>query len=110
MPALLMERTEAAADESLAALRARISLGITIVALITMMAITISNYISEKPFRIRALRFFLSRALSLRPRNLGPAETQKLWHAEGQAAVDVVPRLQSWQPLYFQPDAVSSQH
>src|ERR1700722_3194905 len=45
-----MERSEAAADESLAAIRARIRLGIAIAAMIRMMATTISSSISEKPF------------------------------------------------------------
>src|ERR1700677_1924565 len=45
-----MERSEAAADESLAAIRARIKLGIAIAAMIRMIATTISSSISEKPF------------------------------------------------------------
>src|SRR5216684_7878105 len=44
-----MERSEAAADESLADMRARIRLGIAIAAMIRMIATTISNSISEKP-------------------------------------------------------------
>jgi len=45
----MMERSEAAADESLAAILARIRLGIAIAAMIRMIATTISSSISEKP-------------------------------------------------------------
>src|SRR5580692_9186809 len=45
----MMERTEAAADESLAAILARIKLGIAIAAMIRMIATTISSSINEKP-------------------------------------------------------------
>src|SRR5580692_6547262 len=45
-----MVRSEAAPDESLAAIRARIKLGIAIAAMIRMIATTISSSISEKPF------------------------------------------------------------
>src|ERR1700678_1692376 len=48
-----MERSEAAADESLAAILARIKLGIAIAAMIRMIATTISSSISEKPFCFR---------------------------------------------------------
>src|SRR5260370_10212346 len=59
-----MERSEAAADESLAAIRARIKLGIAIAAMIRMMATTISSSISEKPFWFR-ISFFPSFYLRL---------------------------------------------
>src|ERR1700726_368325 len=49
----MMVRSEAAAEESLAAIRARIKLGIAIAAMIRMMATTISSSISEKPFCLR---------------------------------------------------------
>src|ERR1700691_4911968 len=45
--------SEAAADESLAAIRARSRLGIAMAAMIRMMATTISSSISEKPFCFR---------------------------------------------------------
>src|ERR1700683_5570038 len=45
-----MVRSEAAAEESLAAIRARIRLGIAIAAMIRMIATTISSSISEKHF------------------------------------------------------------
>src|ERR1700719_2590320 len=48
-----MVRSPAAADESLAAILARIRLGIAIAAMIRMMATTISSLISEKPFCFR---------------------------------------------------------
>src|ERR1700685_3863109 len=43
---------EATADDSLAAIRARSKFGIAIAAMIRMMATTISNSISEKPFSL----------------------------------------------------------
>src|SRR5580698_2166596 len=46
-----MVRSEVAADESLAAMRAWIKLGIAIAAMIRMIATTIRSSISEKPFR-----------------------------------------------------------
>src|SRR5437763_12792769 len=45
-----MVRTELTADDSLAAMRARSRLGIAMAAMIKMIATTISNSISEKPF------------------------------------------------------------
>src|SRR5580658_4499619 len=48
-----MVRIEATADDSLAAIRARSKFGIAIAAMIRMMATTISNSISEKPFCFR---------------------------------------------------------
>src|SRR5213083_3196377 len=54
-----MVRSPAAADESLAAILARIRLGIAIAAMIRMIATTISNSISEKPFCFR-ISFSLS--------------------------------------------------
>src|ERR1700731_3472027 len=48
-----MVRIEAAADDSLAAIRARSKFGIAIAAMIRMMATTISSSISEKPFCFR---------------------------------------------------------
>src|SRR5579863_5419272 len=52
--------SEAAADESLAAIRARIRFGIAIAAMIRMMATTISSSISEKPFCCFRISFFPS--------------------------------------------------
>src|SRR5579871_72428 len=54
-----MVRTEATADDSLAAMRARSKFGIAIAAMIRMMATTISSSISEKPFCFR-ISFFPS--------------------------------------------------
>src|ERR1700680_4351130 len=48
-----MVRSPAAADESLAAILARIKFGIAIAAMIRMIATTISSSISEKPFCLR---------------------------------------------------------
>src|SRR5271167_231811 len=48
--------SEAAADESLAAIRARIRLGIAMAAMIRMIATTISSSISEKPLCFLVLR------------------------------------------------------
>lgn len=45
-----MDRTAAAADDSLAAIRARSRLGIAIAAMINMIAMTISSSIRENPF------------------------------------------------------------
>jgi hypothetical protein len=43
-------RTEATADDSFAAMRARNRLGMAIAAMIRIMATTINSSISEKPF------------------------------------------------------------
>src|SRR5690348_18360662 len=48
-----MVRIELAADDSLAAMRARSRFGIAMAAMIRMIATTISNSISEKPFCFR---------------------------------------------------------
>src|SRR6266852_5307484 len=48
-----MVRTEATADDSLAAIRARSKFGMAIAAMIRMLETTISNSISEKPFCFR---------------------------------------------------------
>ena len=48
-----MVRIELTADDSLAAIRARSKLGMAIAAMIRMIATTISNSISEKPFCFR---------------------------------------------------------
>src|ERR1700729_3763834 len=48
-----MVRTEATAEDSLAAIRARSKFGMAIAAMIRMMATTISSSISEKPFCFR---------------------------------------------------------
>src|SRR5277367_2682132 len=45
-----MERTEPTAEASLAAIRARSKFGIAMAAMIKMIATTISNSMSEKPF------------------------------------------------------------
>src|SRR5580658_5961667 len=52
-----MVRSEVAADESLAAIRARIKLGIAIAAMIRMIATTIRSSISEKPLALLLLSF-----------------------------------------------------
>src|SRR5713226_5363461 len=52
-----MVRIELTADDSLAAMRARSKFGIAIAAMIRMIATTISNSISEKPFCFRILFF-----------------------------------------------------
>src|ERR1039458_6303500 len=61
----MMVCSEAAADESLAAIRARIRLGIAIAAMIRMMATTISSSISEKPFCCFRISFFPSSFVDL---------------------------------------------
>jgi len=48
-----MVRSELTAEASLAAMRARSKFGIAIAAMIKMIATTISNSISEKPFCFR---------------------------------------------------------
>src|ERR1700722_19267009 len=48
-----MVRTEATADDSLAAMRARNRFGMAMAAMIKMIATTMSNSISEKPFCFR---------------------------------------------------------
>src|ERR1700675_3391670 len=48
-----MVRIELTEEDSLAAIRARSKFGIAIAAMIKMMATTISNSISEKPFCLR---------------------------------------------------------
>src|SRR5450631_3213743 len=53
-----MVRIDPTADDSLAAMRARSKFGMAIAAMIRMMATTISNSISEKPFCLRILRTF----------------------------------------------------
>ena len=50
---MLMVRSELTADASLAAMRARSKFGMAIAAMIKMIATTISNSISEKPFCFR---------------------------------------------------------
>src|SRR5215471_20305866 len=52
-----MLRIEPTAEDSLAAILARIKFGIAIAAMIRMIATTISNSINEKPFCFR-IRFF----------------------------------------------------
>src|ERR1700675_2138438 len=52
MAAVFMVRMEPTADASLAAMRDRSRLGIAMAAIIKMMATTISNSISEKPFSL----------------------------------------------------------
>src|ERR1700694_2557955 len=58
MSAVLIIRTEAAAEESLADMRARMRFGIAIAPMIRRMATTMSNSINEKPFC-----FLIERAL-----------------------------------------------
>src|ERR1700704_3685679 len=97
-----MERTEAVADESLAAIRARIRLGIAIAAMIRIIATTISSSISENPFcfRITCSSPFQGRS---EVRNI--QRRKVLVACVGPSRHDGVPRLQSRQPLCFQPGA-----
>src|SRR5438270_5024165 len=55
MLAVTSERTEAAAEDSLAAILARSRFGMAIAAMIKMIATTISSSINEKPFCLRIL-------------------------------------------------------
>src|SRR5271169_2086645 len=55
-----MVRIELAADDSLAEIRARSRFGIAIAAMIRMIATTMSNSISEKPFCFRMCVPFFS--------------------------------------------------
>src|SRR5581483_10537457 len=55
MFAVTSVRTEAAAEDSLAAILARSRFGMAIAAMIKMIATTISNSINEKPFCLRIL-------------------------------------------------------
>src|SRR5438270_13868572 len=59
MFAVTSERTEAAAEDSLAEILARSRFGMAIAAMIKMIATTISNSINEKPFCLRILVFSL---------------------------------------------------
>src|SRR5438270_9772531 len=60
MFAVTSERTEAAAEDSLAEILARSRFGMAIAAMIKMIATTISNSINEKPFCLRILVLSLS--------------------------------------------------
>src|SRR5438874_269967 len=55
MLAVTTVRTEAAAEDSFAAILARSRFGMAIAAMIKMIATTISNSINEKPFCLRIL-------------------------------------------------------
>src|SRR5258708_35069824 len=55
----MMVRSEAAAEESLAAIRARIRLGIAIAAMIRIIATTIRSSINEKPFCCLRISIFV---------------------------------------------------
>src|SRR5438477_1343648 len=59
MLAVTSVRTEAAAEDSFAAILARSRFGMAIAAMIKMIATTISNSINEKPFCLRMLLFSL---------------------------------------------------
>src|SRR5580700_5201584 len=100
-------RTEAAAEESLAAMRARMRFGIAIAAMMRMMATTISNSISEKPFCFRIEPSSPFQA-PLRGRN--KRRRKVLLACGGPSRGQGVPRLRSGQPPYFQPDAGPEQH
>src|ERR1700736_5400159 len=102
-----MVRSEAAAEESLAAIRARIKFGIAIAAMIRIIATTISSSISEKPFCFRIARSSPFQGRS-EVRNI--QRRKVLVACGGPSRDDGVPRLQSWQPLCFQPGADRSQH
>ena len=58
--AVLTVRTDATADDSLAAILARSRFGIAIAAMIRMIATTICSSISEKPFCFRNDIFLVS--------------------------------------------------
>src|SRR3954466_13387180 len=62
-----MVRTELTADDSLAAIRARSRFGIAMAAMIRMIATTISNSMSEKPFCFRISFFPVSLFKSVGP-------------------------------------------
>src|ERR1700685_4147059 len=79
----MMVCSEAAADESLAAIRARIRLGMAMAAMIRMMATTISSSISEKPFCcFRILLIFLVTFLELLLVS-GMTQSGMIWHLPG---------------------------
>src|SRR5581483_9283164 len=59
MLAVTIVRTEAAAEDSLAAILARNRFGIAIATMIRMIATTISNSINKKPFCLRIFCFSL---------------------------------------------------
>src|ERR1700726_1029389 len=59
-----MVRIELAADDSFAAVRSRSRFGIAIAAMIRIIATTISNSISEKPFCFPMFLFPLSKYIS----------------------------------------------
>src|SRR5271156_776707 len=80
-----MVRVEAAAAESLAAMRARRRFGIAIAAMIRMMATTINNSISEKPLCFRIECSSLPDFAGANPEGHGfPGERKDSSHAEDQ--------------------------
>src|SRR5438067_8889090 len=74
MLAVTTVRTEAAAEDSLAAILARSRFGMAIAAMIRMIATTISNSINEKPFCLRICVFSLLNQFS----NLGLSDSMPL--------------------------------
>src|SRR5579862_2708907 len=108
-------RKEATADASLAAIFERSRFGIAIAAMIKMIATTISNSISEKPFCLvfrmhgapfefnqrfhRACRYFPTRLGAFRPPNLSLGlELRKIPLSSllGPLRTDIVGRCRIW--------------
>src|SRR5271156_2478404 len=69
MEAVFMVRIEPTADASLAAMRERSKFGIAIAAMIKMIATTISNSMSEKPFCLLFILHLLGAALRISSAN-----------------------------------------
>src|SRR5271169_30214 len=80
-----MERTEPTAEASLAAMRARSRFGIAMAAIIKIMATTINNSISEKPFCFFFIVSYLlrlnNRLAKLEGRTKSPQEMAKKYGA-----------------------------
>src|SRR5271156_2319415 len=85
-----MERSEPAAEDSLAAMRARSRFGIAMAAMIKIIATTISNSISEKPF---CFLFMCSSLLEIKAEIL-------LYALAGYTAARCKPRATIGKPVY----------
>src|SRR5271169_3623753 len=95
--------SEPAADESLAAIRARIRFGIAIAAIIRMIATTINNSIREKPL---SFRIFICPRVPSFCHSRWPARFQephvKVLHSDSQRGPFNVRLKQSGEPLIIE--------
>src|SRR5437762_679319 len=95
-----MVRSELTADASLAAMRARSKFGIAIAAMIKMIATTISNSISEKPFCFRIS--FVPSSPFKKSCGLSRPNWRYVRHFIGQSRKLPLARFDCVQVLYFQ--------